>query len=116
MTREPLVHERVVGVQQIEHVLVFADDVVEEELRLADHRVRERRVELRIEPRVGMDLVEILQPQPLRREPCRERRRARIGEQAARLLLEPGRRAQRALRCRRDQLVVCSFLADAIIR
>ena len=45
-----------------------------------------------------MDLLEVLQAQPLRGEPRRERRRPRIGEHPAHLLVEDGRRPQRAAR------------------
>ena len=40
--REPLVDERVVGGDQVEHAAVFADDAVEEELGFADERLRQR--------------------------------------------------------------------------
>ena len=64
-------------------------------------------VELRIEQRVGDDLVEVLQPQPLRGEARGERLGARIGEHAPHLLLEHGRRAQACPRpASLDQLLV----------
>ena len=81
MLRQPLVHEGVVGRQQIEHAAIVADDAVEEELGFTPHRVLERVVELRVLVEVGLQLVEILQPQPLAREargraPRSARRRA----------------------------------------
>ena len=42
-----------------------------------------------------MDLVEVLQPQPLRGEARRQRLRALVGEHAAHLLLEPAGGLQR---------------------
>src|SRR5688572_23438549 len=45
-------------------------------------------VEVREEPQVGRDCIEIAQMQPLGGEAGREALRARIGEQAAHLLLE----------------------------
>ena len=38
--RQPLVDERVVGGQQLEHAAILANDALEEELRLAPHRPR----------------------------------------------------------------------------
>ena len=43
--REPLVDERVVGGQQVEHAAILADDAVEEQLGLALHRLGQRVVE-----------------------------------------------------------------------
>ena len=46
---DPLVDERVVGGQQVEHAAVLAHDAVEEQLGLAHERLAERAVEVRIE-------------------------------------------------------------------
>ena len=61
MFRQPLVHECVVGRQQVHYVAIFTDDAVEEELGLAPHRSGERFVVLRIEQIVWKNLVEILE-------------------------------------------------------
>ena len=45
--REPLVDERVVGGDQIEHAAVLADDAVEEELGFLDERLGQRAVPVR---------------------------------------------------------------------
>ena len=55
--RQPLVDERVVGGQQLEHRPIGAHEVVEEQLRLARHRLGERLVVVRERQRVGLDLV-----------------------------------------------------------
>ena len=49
-------------------------------------------VEVRVEVRIRLDLVDVLQPQPLRGEPRPERLGARIGEHAPGLPLEHDRR------------------------
>ena len=103
---QPLVHERVVGRQQVEHAAVLADEAVEEQLGLALHRLRQRVVVLRIQQVVRDDLVEVLQAQPLRREARRQRLRPRVGQHAPHLLLEAGGRAQRAGWPRLQQLGV----------
>ena len=68
------------------------------------HGVGEVVVEIRVVVRIGMDLVDVLEPQPLRGEPGAERLGPRVRQHPARLLLErPGRR-QLALAGERQQL------------
>src|SRR2546422_976688 len=88
--REALVHERVVGAIEIEQAAVFADEAVEELFRLATHIGREVVVEIRIVIRIRVDLVDVLQPQPLRGEPRTERIGSRVRKHPARLLVERG--------------------------
>ena len=45
--RQPLVHERVVGAQQVEHAAVLADDALEQQLGLAAERLPQVVVEVR---------------------------------------------------------------------
>ena len=104
--RDPLVDVGVVRRQQVEHAAVLADDALEEQLRLANQRIAERAIEVRIQDRVGQDLVDVVQPQPLRREPCRERFRPRIRQQPLRLFVQHAGRAQPSLRGDRHQLGV----------
>ena len=73
---------------------------------LAPHRVLERLVELRVLVELGLQLVEILQPQPLAGKARRERLGSPIGEHPPHLLLEAGRRPQQAGAGRLDQLRV----------
>ena len=94
--RQTAVDERVVGRQQLQHAAIGVDDVIEEQLGFALHRVGQRRVVTGIRQRVGMDLVEILQPQPLRGEARRQRLRSRIGKHPANLLVEDRGRPERA--------------------
>ena len=93
---EPFVHERVIGGEQIPHGPVFADDVAEEEVGFAEHRRLELLVEVRVEPHVGIDLVQVLQPQPLRGKARGEDVRAAIAEHPPDLLFEDGGRGQAA--------------------
>ena len=53
--RQPLVDERVVGAQQIEHAAILAQDAVEEELRLLPERLPQVVVEVREQPHVRRD-------------------------------------------------------------
>jgi hypothetical protein len=80
VARDALVDEGVVRGQQLEHAAVLAHDAVEEQLGLAPEAVRERRVVRGIQQRVRADLVEVLQPQPLRREARRQGLRARVAQ------------------------------------
>jgi hypothetical protein len=80
--------------------------VAEEELRFAQHRRLELLVEVRIRAEVGIDLVEILQAQPLRGETRREDVGAAIGQQAASLPLDTLRRSQLSRIRRASQLGV----------
>ena len=86
--RQPLVHERVVRGEQLPHRPVLADDVAEEQLGLAEHRRLELVVEIRVAAHVGIDLVEVLQPQPLRGETRRQHVGAAIGQHPPRLPFE----------------------------
>ena len=80
---EPLVDERVIGGQQIRDRPILANQAVDEELGLAHHRLRQRRVPVRIEMMIGANLLDVLQAQPLRRKSRRQRFRSRIGRAAA---------------------------------
>ena len=53
--REPLVDERVVRAQQIEHAAVLVHDALEEQLRFAAERLPQVVVEVREQPRIGLD-------------------------------------------------------------
>ena len=94
---DALVDERVVGREQVEDVAILADDAVEEQLGFTLVGFGELVVERRKQQRVGVNLLDVLQPQPLRREPRRHRLGARIGEHPADLLLEHRRRVERAV-------------------
>ena len=104
MLGEPLVHERVIGGQQIGDRAILANQAVHEQLGLTHHRLRQRRVPVRIEVVIGADLLDVLQAQPLRGEPRRQGFRPLVGEQPLQLLVEDRRRAQRARRGRLQQL------------
>ena len=109
--RQPLVHEGVVGVEQIEHAAVLAHDALEEQLRSrcgtpAAARCRSSGKS----PGVGMWPLQVAQHQPLAGEVVDQRPRLRIGEHPPHLPLEhrrlveqaPSRRERRAAR-RRDR-------------
>ena len=69
--REPLVHERIVGGQEINHIAVFAYDAIKKQLGFAAHGVGQSAVEVGILEQVrGSRFSEfaLLEPQPLARE------------------------------------------------
>ena len=86
--REPLVDERVVGAQQVEHVAVLAHDAVEEQLGFPAKRLPQVVVEIgKALRRARTHVAEI---QPLPRE-IRDERGARIGHHPPDLPREHGR-------------------------
>ncbi len=93
---EPLVDVGVVGGEEVGDRAVVAQDLPEEHFGLAPHRRLQLLVEVGIEAHVGVDLVEILQPQPLPGETRAEHVRPGIGEHARDLLLELRRTRQAA--------------------
>ena len=58
MTREPLVHEREVGVEQVEEASILADDGAEEHLRFTPERLAQVVVEVL---RLGLHVRQIAQ-------------------------------------------------------
>src|SRR5204862_8099334 len=77
---DSLVDKRVVGGKQIEHVPIVADDAVEEQLGFTLVRLSELVVERGKQQGVGMNLFDVLQPQPLRGETRRQRLGLGIGQ------------------------------------
>ncbi len=57
MPRQPLVDERVVGVEQIHQRPILTNDAVEEELGFLLKRERERVAVVRIQERIGNDVL-----------------------------------------------------------
>ncbi len=106
--RQPFVHERVVGAIEIEQAAVFLHQAVEEQLRLGAHRRRRgsRRSSDRSSDRGG-PCRRPAAAATARRTACRARRSARIGEHAARLLLEHARLARQLAGGRRRRSVPC---------
>ncbi len=111
---DPLVHERVVRREQVQHVAVFAHDAVEQQFGFPLVGLRELVVERREQQGVGMNLLDVLQPQPLRREPGRHRLAARVGEHPADLFFENRRSVQRAAGCQLLQLGVRDRAPDEV--
>ena len=95
--REPLVQERVVGLEQVEHAAVFAQDALEKQLGFAAERLAQVVVEIGKQPQVGRDRFEVAQVQPLLGEVADERSRARDRRASA----APASRAPRACAARR---------------
>ncbi len=85
MARQPFVHERVVGVEQVDHASVFADDAFEQHLSFAAERLPQVLVEIL---RGRLHVREIAQVEPLAGKIVRQRLRLRIGEHPLHLLLE----------------------------
>src|SRR4029079_3021868 len=62
---KPLVDERVVGRQQVEHARVITYTPVEQELRLTANRTRDGPIVMRVAGRVGRPRVESPKAEPL---------------------------------------------------
>ena len=106
MLRQAFVHERVVGAKQIEHAPVLAEHALEKELRLLAKRLAQVVVEVRKQPHVRRDRVQVAEVQPLRREVVHERLRAWVGEHPADLAFEHRRLVQPAFLRVVEELVV----------
>ena len=106
MLGEPLVQERVVRSQQIEHTSVFANDAVEEEFRLAPERLAQVVIKVRKYHWQGPDALHAAQIQPLPGEVDCEGLRARIRQHSPDLLLEHRRILEFSLAGDVDQLIV----------
>ena len=101
--REPLVHEREVGVEQIDDAAVFADDRPEQQLGFALERLPQVAVEIR---RIGPRRSSVPAGAATGRRSCRPALGARVGQHPPHLLFEHRRILQRAARRRVQQLVV----------
>ncbi len=91
MLGEPLVHERVVGGQEIQRAVILAHDAVEEQLGFVAQALAQRVVEIGEQHFRWGHGREVPQLQPLTGEIRRERFRSRIGEHPPDLALEHGR-------------------------
>ena len=94
---EAFVDERIVGREQLEHAAVFVHQTDEEQLRFAQHRLLELVMEVGVLADVRMDLLQVLQPEPLGREPRTQRVRTGVGQHPPHLALEHGRVRELAL-------------------
>src|SRR5687768_16766313 len=103
VTRQPLVNERVVGIEQLDDRPILTDDGAEEHLGFAAERLAQVVVEAR---RLGLDVSQLPQIQPLTGEVFDQRVGLRIGKHARHLALQGCRVAQAALARKLEQLVV----------
>src|SRR6185503_3095727 len=103
---EPLVHERVVGGDQIHDAAILAQLRSNEQSRFLAERVAEVLVELRMRIDVWHDAGELADGQPLTREVVYERLRAAIGEHPAHLPFQRRTIAERALGGYGEELVI----------
>ena len=92
MSCQPLVQEREVGVEQVEHAAILADHRREEQLGFARHRLPQTLVEIGKQAIVGvLDRDEVAQVEPLPGEILDQCVGPRIGEHPLHLGLEdPG--------------------------
>ena len=104
--RQPLVHERVVRVEQIQHRAVLAQHALEQQLRFPLERLAQVVVEVREHGDVGVGVLQLPEKEPLVGEVGDQRPRLRVGQHPARLLLEHGRLVQLAVDRQLQQLVV----------
>src|SRR5262249_17184274 len=101
-----LVDECVVRGEQLKDISVFADDAIEEQLRLAFQAQGQCVVVKRIIKSVRMEVLQIRQMQPLAREFDCQGFRTRIMEHAPYLLLQYERILESPLTGKTDQFVV----------
>ena len=106
MPGEPLVDEREVGVDQVEHAPVFPHHGLEEPLGLLDHRRPEVVVEGREPLAVAVDRPDVANLKPLVGEVLDEGLRLRVGEHPPDLPFEVVAGPQLPLAGEREQLVV----------
>ena len=106
MLGQALVQERVVGVQQIEHAAILADDALEEQLGFPLEGLPQVVVEVKEHLRTRPEPGHIADVQPLTGEVADQRLRARVGEHPLDLLLEHAGLMQRLLLRDVQQLVV----------
>ena len=89
-----------------EQAAILANEVVEEQLRLSHQVVAQLSGEIRIEERLRLFVLGILEPEPLRREACSERLGAGILQHSFDLLREDLRVGEAAVRGQLQELVV----------
>ena len=65
VTRQALVQERVVGGEQLEQAAILPNKVIEEKLRLSHQVVAQLPGEIRIEVRLRVIVLHVLEPKPL---------------------------------------------------
>ena len=124
--RQPPVHETEVGVDQVENAAILAEDRLEEQLGLADHRRTQLVVEAGKLLGIGSDVGQFSGRQPLTREVLHEGGRLRIREHPPHLGVEvlpqlpPGRQGEQLVvghaapekvRQPRGQLVLADLVA-----
>ena len=106
MLRQPFVHERIVGGQQLHHAAILAQLTADESPGFLLHRVAQVLIELRIHVHVGHDTGQLAQRQPLSGEIVHQRLRARIGQHATNLFGKDSRLAELSADRDVQQLVV----------
>ncbi len=106
MLRQALVEEGEVGVEEVEHAAVLADDALEEQLRLLLHRRPQFLVEGGEEGGVGGEALQVARLEPLAGEVVGQGAGARVFQHAPHLRLQHAAAAQRALAGQAEQLVV----------
>ena len=106
MPGQTLVEERVVGIQQVEHAAILADDAVEEQRGLALEGLTQIVVEVKEQFRAGPEPGHIADVKPLAGEVAHQRLRARVGEHPPHLLVEHDRIPERLLLRDVQQLVI----------
>ncbi len=104
-----LVREGVVRIQQGDHALIGAEHTVDEHLDLFAKCAAQLAVELRVDARVGLDRIHVIDIEPLVGKVGDQRFRARIGEQPLDLGVEHRRVAELARHRGLQQLIVRSL-------
>jgi hypothetical protein len=104
--REPLVQERVVGVQNIEHIAIFSNNAVEKQFRFALECLPQVVVKIGINQQVRIAIPQLSKIQPLARKIRDQRLRPAILQHPPHLLLQNRRILQPALFGRGEQLLI----------
>ena len=104
--RQSFVHVRVIGAEQVQDAPVLVDGAGDEQRRLPPERLHQVLVELGIDRRFGLHVVQVAQMQPLRREVAHQGLAARIGQHAPHLAAEHRGVRQRSTLGNVEQLLV----------
>ena len=96
----------VIGIDETDHALVFAHDVLEKQANFIVHRLAHPSGHLREHRRIEDLALQTADAQPLRAETVKKRARATILQQTPYLRIQNRRLMERSLVCQRHQILV----------
>ena len=103
---QPVIQKRIIGVQELRHRLVLAQQVLKEQARFGFHGIAEIRTPIGELLGVGLDAVQVPRLEPLPGKIVGEGRGARIGQETFDLSVQHSGRGELAGFGQREQLVV----------